>query len=114
MKVWQRIHQDQILARQQTLDGLMQRVREIAKAHGVAVFPFGSYGEGRVDATSDLDVAFAGTLSRTEQLGIIKALEAASRASGVGIDVVFEAETPEFFRDLCHAYRVRQPEAAPH
>ena len=114
MKVWERIQQEQIQSRQQALDALMRRVREIARGHGVRVFPFGSYADGRVDATSDFDVAFSGDLSRTEQLGIIKALEAASRESGIEIDMVFEAETPGFFREVRHACRVQQPEAPPH
>lgn len=102
MKLWQRIHQNQALARQQTLDGLFQRVSAVATRFGVRVLPFGSYAMGRVDATSDLDVAFPGDISREIQLRILKDLEALSRESDIEIDVVFEAETPEFFREALH------------
>jgi predicted nucleotidyltransferase len=98
MKLWERIHQDQVRARQQTLDGLFHRVAEVASSFGVRVLPFGSFATGRVDATSDLDVAFPGNVSREVQLRILKDLEALSRESGVEIDVVFEADTPAFFQ----------------
>lgn len=102
MKLWQRIHQDQVNARQQTLDVLFARVSAIANSFGVRVLPFGSYATGRVDATSDLDVAFPGDVSREVQLRILKGLEALSRESGIEIDVVFEAETPAFFQEALH------------
>lgn len=102
MKLWERIHQDQVKARQQTLDGLFSRVGAVATSFGVRVLPFGSYATGRVDATSDLDVAFPGDVSRELQLRILKDLEALSRESGIEIDVVFEAETPAFFQEAFH------------
>jgi predicted nucleotidyltransferase len=102
MKLWERIHQDQVRARQQTLDRLFRRVTAVATRFGVRVLPFGSYATGRVDATSDLDVAFPGDVSRDLQLRILKDLEALSRESGVDIDVVFEAETPAFFQEALH------------
>ena len=102
MKLWERIRQDQVRARQQTLDGLFQRVSAVASSFGVRVLPFGSYATGRVDATSDLDVAFPGDVSREVQLRILRDLEALSRESGIEIDVVFEAETPEFFSEALH------------
>lgn len=102
MKLWERIHQDQVRARQQKLDGLFSRVSAVATSFDVRVLPFGSYATGRVDATSDLDVAFPGDISREVQLKILKDLEAFSRESGIGIDVVFEAETPTFFQEALH------------
>jgi len=106
VKVWERIQQDQIRSRQHDLDRLMARVREIAREHGAEVFPFGSYAGGRVDATSDLDVACPGELSRAQQLRIIRDVEIASVIAGIEVDLVFEAETPDFFREVCDGNRV--------
>lgn len=103
MKLWQRIHLDQVHARQQALDELFQRVSAVATGYDVRALPFGSYATKRVDATSDLDVAFPGDITREVQLGILKDLAALSRESGIEIDVVFEAETPEFFGEALHA-----------
>ena len=106
MTRWQLIQQKRVAERRKALDSLMADVRKVAEQHAAVVFPFGSYAAGQTHAGSDLDVAFPGDLSAETRRGLIRSIERLQECFGIEIDMVFEAESPHFFREVCDEHRV--------
>jgi len=103
----QNLRRERALARKAVLDRAFARLSDAAMRFGLKIVPFGSYAEGRVHGASDLDVAVRGSVALDGRRRIIREAQKIQADSGIGVDLVFEAESPEFFRKVLHAHQVR-------
>lgn len=103
----EKLRRDRTEVRKRTLDEAFCLLSARFSPIGVAMKPFGSYAEGKIHAGSDLDLAIPGPdLPSDVRRAVIKEAERISAELGVGIDLVFEAESPLFFEEVRHAYPV--------
>jgi predicted nucleotidyltransferase len=101
------LRKDRTDARKRTLEEAFRLLSSRFSPMGVALNPFGSYAEGQIHPGSDLDLAIPGPeLPSDIKRAVIREAERISTELGVGIDLVFEAESPLFYEEVRHAYPV--------
>lgn len=98
------LRRDRVEARKRRLDEAFRLLSARCSLVGVTPKPFGSYADGRTHATSDLDLAIPGPdLPADVRRVLIREAERISARLGVGIDLVFEAESPLFHGEVINA-----------
>jgi predicted nucleotidyltransferase len=102
----QEIRRERAVLRRRDLDRALARLRDLADPAGLSLIPFGSYAEGRVHGNSDLDVAVPGDVSEELRRALIRESERFEAESGIGVDLVFEVETPDFFQRIHDVHQV--------
>lgn len=103
----QKIRANRAEARKRALDEAFNALYSRVASLGVTLKPFGSFAEGEVHAGSDLDLMIAGSdLSSETRRAVIRASEMIAEEAGVRIDLVFEAESPRFYREVKDAHPV--------
>jgi predicted nucleotidyltransferase len=100
----EKIRWERTEARKRTINEAFRLLSARFSPIGVALKPFGSYAEGKIHAGSDLDLAISGPdLPSDVKRAVIREAERISAELGVGIDLVFEAESPLFYDEVKNA-----------
>ena len=92
--------------RRASLERAFLHLSRLASGMGLSLVPFGSYAEGRIHAHSDLDIGIPGPVGDDLRRQMIRGAEATAVMEGIGIDLVFESETPIFYSQVIHAHPV--------
>ena len=100
MKRIEAIRRDRAVQRKAVLDRALERLSGFAEPLGLDLVPFGSYAKGRVRGRSDLDLAIPGIVSKEARRQLEREAERVEADEGVPIDLMFESEIPDYFREL--------------